>query len=238
MPLGERFKRLLGKGGVQKKDSDKKNVGKGSGADKVKENEVKKDVKLDTAETRAEVNQSHQPTAQHDTQEVAEPAKDGNLVHQVIATPILNLPPGDTLNAEEDSNKSTESAHGLQKASPLGPNKERLWDESYDILCKKEPKLMKAYEKDLLSFQTQEKKGMLSSILPIRNMTCLCLSYSRAELAKEAQLGPEAQIQSLLLSKIQDVENSPLKISVGQKDIVVKEQSKVSSYFHLAMILT
>jgi hypothetical protein len=164
MPWSERAKTLLSKGRDQKKDDHKKNAVKASGAKKAKENQVKKDVNFDTADTRAEINESYQETAQYDTQDVAQPAKDRNLVRQAAATPILNLSPGNTLGAEGEPNKSTESAHGLQKASLLGPNKERLWDEAYDILCKKEPNLLKAYERDLLSFQAQDKKGMLSII--------------------------------------------------------------------------
>ena len=180
MPWGDRAKRFLGKGGDKNKDNDKKkSVERGSGADKAKENEVKIGVNLDTTETRAMVDQSHQQTAQHDIQEVAEAVKDRNLVPQVIATPILNYPPGDTLDVQGKPNQSTKSIHNLRKASPLDPNKEKLWDQAYSELRKKEPDLIKAYEGDLLSFQTQHNKGMLSSISFTRNCTHLCFSYSR-----------------------------------------------------------
>lgn len=171
MPWGGRAKRFLGKGS-DKKDSDKrKNIEKKTGNDQEKQNETNKDSKSGQVETSGELTGIHLRTVQHDVEVVTEPAKPKYQEREVNAIPVLNLPPGDALDGKGNSNGGIESAHGLRKASPLHPNKQRLWDEAYDSLCRKEPDLMKAYERDLLSFQVQEKKGMLSAIF----LTRICI---------------------------------------------------------------
>jgi hypothetical protein len=144
-------------------------VESGSGVNLGKENEAKKNVNVNTAETSVELNQPHQQPGQQNNPEVAEPVKDKSLARYVVVTPILNLPSSETLGEEGNPIPSKGLPHSLRKASPLDPYKERLWDTAYDALCKKEPKLMKAYERDLLSFQTQDMKGIPASSSLLEN---------------------------------------------------------------------
>lgn len=158
MPWIERAKRLLGKSGSQKRDDLPKHAGKTSGGDKSKESQVKKDGNP-TLDTSLETGQSYQQAVQDDIRDVADSRKDKTPKFQDLATPCLIPSHGNVPDTSAASKNATEPPRGFQKATPLGPTRERLWDEAYDILCEKEPKLMKAYERDLLSFQTQDKKG-------------------------------------------------------------------------------
>ncbi|KAH8807393.1 hypothetical protein F5884DRAFT_341401 [Xylogone sp. PMI_703] len=202
MPWGRRAKKFFGRGNDKKKNDDQKMVERGSGANERKENEAKEDIDFDIVETSIEAGQGNHQAVEHNIREAMGDAKERNLEGGMTTTPILNLPPPDPVHRQGILNGSTESSRDLQRASAIGRNTARLWDEAYDVLCRTEPSLIKAYERDLLSFQAEDKK----------------------ELAGEAKWGLEVQIQSLALSKIQDVENSPLKISVGQREIVVKEK--------------
>ncbi|KAK2781751.1 hypothetical protein FQN53_000435 [Emmonsiellopsis sp. PD_33] len=82
---------------------------------------------------------------------------------------------------------------------PQDLNLNNLWEEAYSILQKEDPKIIDAYERDLLAVQDPE---------------------------KEAPNGAEreTQLRNLLDSKLQDVENSQLKITVNGETVVIKDQ--------------
>lgn len=159
MPWSDRAKRLLGQGSGQKRDDPKKNAGRTSGGGKAGEIQVKKGVGT-ALRTSFVLDQRHQQAVRNEDRDVSESTEQKNTELQAPLTPILNISPGHGSATREEPNNLTESSRGLQKATPLGPTRERLWDEAYDILCEKEPKLMKAYERDLLSCQTQDEKGI------------------------------------------------------------------------------
>ncbi|EDN02269.1 predicted protein [Histoplasma mississippiense (nom. inval.)] len=76
-----------------------------------------------------------------------------------------------------------------------------LWDEAYDELRKENAKLVDAYEQDLFSIQN---------------------------LGQQAPKGEdrEIQLQKLLNSKLQNIENSQMKISIHGKDVVIRDQAR------------
>ncbi|OAX84576.1 hypothetical protein ACJ72_01054 [Emergomyces africanus] len=74
-----------------------------------------------------------------------------------------------------------------------------LWDEAYNELRKEDSKLVDAYERGLFAIQDLEQK------------------------APEGE-DREIQLQNILNSKIQDIENSQMKISLNGKDVVIRDQ--------------
>ncbi|EGC40965.1 conserved hypothetical protein [Histoplasma capsulatum var. duboisii H88] len=76
-----------------------------------------------------------------------------------------------------------------------------LWDEAYDELRKENAKLVDAYEQDLFSIQN---------------------------LGQQAPKGEdrEIQLQKLLDSKLQNIENSQMKISIHGKDVVIRDKAR------------
>ncbi|KAK2809659.1 hypothetical protein FQN50_003716 [Emmonsiellopsis sp. PD_5] len=82
---------------------------------------------------------------------------------------------------------------------PQDLNLNNLWEEAYNILQKEDPKIIDAYERDLLAVQDPE---------------------------NEAPNGAdrETQLRNLLDSKLQDIENSQLKITVNGETVVIKDQ--------------
>jgi hypothetical protein len=90
-------------------------------------------------------------------------------------------------------------------ASSLSPEYlelKNLWDEAYDLLRKKNAKLIDAYEKDLLASQDTEKQDAPTQTSSDR----------------------QAQIQKLAERKLQDIQNAQLKLTLGGREVVVKEQ--------------
>jgi len=120
-----------------------------------------------------------------------------------------------TEDGSQASNKGVNSGPKAEEAglpndlhisAPLDIRKQSLWNEAYNCLCKEEPKLLAAYEQDLLSFQSQDKQA-------------------KSREPGDEEVIRQANLQNLIDSKLGEIENSPLKICVGQKEIVVKEQS-------------
>ncbi|OJD19429.1 hypothetical protein AJ78_00603 [Emergomyces pasteurianus Ep9510] len=74
-----------------------------------------------------------------------------------------------------------------------------LWDEAYNELRKEDAKLVDAYERGLFAIQDLNQK------------------------APEGE-DREIQLQKLLNSKLQDIENSQMKISIHGKDVVIRDQ--------------
>lgn len=161
MPWGERAKRFLSKGNYKKDKRTEKE------SDNTKQTTLKKNNEAGLAESGATTSETNLQPVQHHLEQTTEPVKGPNQDRHVAAIPVLKLPPRDTSNVHDNENNIAASTRELQKASPLGPNKQRLWDEAYDTLCKKEPGLVKAYQRDLLSLQTQDKRGMTPIILNV-----------------------------------------------------------------------
>ncbi|EER45012.1 predicted protein [Histoplasma capsulatum H143] len=107
-----------------------------------------------------------------------------------------SLDPGPTLETVHTQNDTLRSSQDLKLSS--------LWDEAYDELRKenaKNAKLVDAYEQDLFSIQN---------------------------LGQQAPKGEdrEIQLQKLLDSKLQNIENSQMKISIHGKDVVIRDKAR------------
>jgi hypothetical protein len=136
--------------------------------------------------------------------------------------------------------------HPVVSLSEAESGPRNLWDEAYNTLREKEPELINAYEKDLLASQDQYPQGMLVRLafLLVERHQILCLTITstctewehtnidasiKRELAdegdkpKEEVVDREEQLQQLVNRKLEDMQNSQLRITVGGKEVVVKE---------------
>ncbi|PGH10423.1 hypothetical protein GX51_00182 [Blastomyces parvus] len=78
-------------------------------------------------------------------------------------------------------------------------NLNSLWDEAYNDLRKEDAKLVDAYERELFAIPNLEQRAPAGEDREIR-------------------------LQKLLNSKLQDIENSQMKISIHGKDVVIRDQ--------------
>jgi len=85
-----------------------------------------------------------------------------------------------------------------------------LWNEAYNTLRKKDSELIDAYERDLLASQD----------LAFDKQT----SLSEGQIPSVGDIDRGVQLQKLVDQKLQDIQDSRLKITVSGKEIVVKEQ--------------
>ncbi|KLJ11401.1 hypothetical protein EMPG_09706 [Blastomyces silverae] len=100
------------------------------------------------------------------------------------------------------NSKHTLEAVSIQNEAPKPSqdlNSNSLWDEAYNELRKEDAKLVDAYERDLFAIQDLEQR------------------------APEGE-DREIQLQKLLNSKLQDIENSQMKVSIHGKDVVIRDQ--------------
>jgi hypothetical protein len=106
-----------------------------------------------------------------------------------------------------DEPGNREPAEGRQKPAENHRSKD-LWNEAYSRLREEDSKLMDAYEKDLLAFGSPEspKAGAKASFDSPGGETC------------------EEQLEKLVKYKLDAIQKTQLKITVGGEDIVVKDQ--------------
>ncbi|KKZ62642.1 hypothetical protein EMCG_03052 [[Emmonsia] crescens] len=117
-----------------------------------------------------------------------------------------------TVLAKSESLKKTSSLDGIPKSTPETVSTQNeapkfsqalklnnLWDEAYSELRKEDSKLVDAYERGLFAIEDLRQK------------------------APEGE-DREIQLQKLLDSKLQDIENSQMKISIHGKEVVIKDQ--------------
>ncbi|KAF4631978.1 hypothetical protein G7Y89_g6154 [Cudoniella acicularis] len=95
-------------------------------------------------------------------------------------------------------------------AEDLGP--ESLWDEAYSALRKKDSKLIDAYERALLASNDEHQQDVKRT-LP-----------NAGQISSVGGIDRAAQLQKLVDCKLQDINNSRIKITVSGKEVVVKDQ--------------
>lgn len=154
MPWRDRARKLLGNGSKERDDNDKnKDTGRSN------DGEIFKEAHADVTVTG-----NRQHIFQDSAAEVPGSTEDGSNEPQLDAPPTLNLPTKNILAAEQTSNERTDLAGGPRISAAPDPKKQSLFDKAYEYLWTKEPDLMEAYEKDLLSFQPKDKQGIPSNI--------------------------------------------------------------------------
>jgi hypothetical protein len=149
------------------------------------------------------------------------------------------------LNLEPESKESFSPVHSSPAISSTAaePGSKSLWNEAYQTLRKENPKIIDAYEKDLLASQNSNQQGMLVRIgfllvgrpfVSINRNHPECKNTyvdasnkrtlaDRGDIENEEAVDREEQLQQLVTHKLKDIENSRLKITVGGKEVVVKE---------------
>lgn len=96
---------------------------------------------------------------------------------------LLHMSPADSTTTAVENSKDVQNAQSKLEPEPMGSNPavsssvedlgpKKLWNEAYEALRKKGPKLIDAYERDLLALQDQHQQGRLVRIGSPCSLSC------------------------------------------------------------------
>lgn len=150
-------------------------------------------------------------------------------------------PPNERSNPDPSCTDNTE---GSVSSPDDGLEPRTLWNDAYSELRKKNPKLIDAYEKDLLASHKSDQEGMPVQFrsfavkrrrtLTQQNCADSQISYadvyskttkaSKKENAKAGADDQQLRLQKMVDEKVQVLRDSRLKFTLGGKEVIVKEQ--------------